>query len=217
MRKHQRNQILSWSVALLSFIYILACFGLSKRSEGIFVFLSVPTIAVTAGVLLINHFGEKEKVIAHFFIFSILLFAVEVLFIHFEIFKKEYANELLGTSVFGVPVIIGISRWMSVYIAVHLVKKLKINRLKKALIGAALLIFVAWLAEVVGIRLKLWQYEGNPSIGFNPINLLGLFVVYFVGIMLSRSIRFKKKNPAVIYVYIIFILFFISLSLILEN
>ena len=216
MRKHQRIQVLSWSVSLLSFIYLLACFGLSKRAEGIFVFLSVPTIVVTAGILLINHFGERNKVIAHFAIFSIALFFVEVLFLKIGIFQKEYANELLGISVFGVPLIIGISRWMSVYMAVHLVKKLKINRLKKALIGATLMIFVAWLAEVVGIRLKLWTYETNPH-GFNPINLFGLFIVYFLGVLFSRTIRFKKKNPSVIYIYIIFILFFICLSLILDN
>ena len=211
MQKHQKNSILNWSIVILFFLYLLAVFGLAKRAEGIFVFLSVPTLLITAVILQINHYGERSKVILHCTVFSILLFLLEVIFVHFNLTGKEYAKELLGISIFNVPLIIGFSGWISVYMGVHMVKKLKMNRLKKALMGAVLLVILAWLAEPVGIRLHLWKYNGN----FSPLNLLPIFIVNFLAIYFSRLIRFKKKNTLVIYVYLIFMLFFIALNLIL--
>ena len=211
MQRQYRNTILTWSIVLLSFLYFLACFGLSKRSEGIFVFLTIPSLLVTATALAINHFGEKKKVILHFIFVSTLYFLLEVIFVNFNLSGKVYARELMGFRLLNVPILMGISGWISIYMGVHLVKKLKINRLKKALIASTLLVFLAWLAEPVGIKLKLWSYEK----GFNPLNLLLLFIVYFLLVYYSRTIRFKKKNPIIIYVFIIFILFFITLNLIL--
>ncbi len=212
MQKHQRNNILTWSIVLLFFLYIMAIFGLAKRSEGIFVFLTVPSLLITVVALVVNHFGEKEKVILHFIVFSVLLYFIEVLIINFNLTGKSYAKELLGFTFLGVPFIMGISGWISVYMGIHMVKKLKMNRLKKAIIGAAILVLLAWLAEPVGIKLGLWKYNGN----FNPLNLLPVFIVNFLAIYFSRLIRFKKKNAIVVYVYMIFILFFIALNLILS-
>ena len=196
---------------MLSFQFLLAVFGLSISKEGIFVLLTIPSLLITAIVLIVNHIGERNKVILHFICFTTAFFLLELIIMQFGWFNKTYAQELMGPKILGVPVAIGLSGWISVYMGVHLVKKLKMNRIKKALIGATLLMILSALAEPVGVKLKLWAYEGD----FSPVNLFGYFVVYLIMIYSSRAIRFKKKNPAVGPVFLIFILFFICLNLVL--
>ncbi|NND76748.1 MAG: carotenoid biosynthesis protein [Flavobacteriales bacterium] len=191
---------------------MLAIFGLSKSKEGIFVLLTVPSLLTTAIALFVNHIGERNKVILHLVCFTLAFFLIELLIMQFGLFNKTYAKELLGYKFMGVPLVIGLSGWISVYMGVHLVKKLKMNRVKKALIGATLLMILTALAEPVGVKLKLWSYQGE----LGPLNLFGYFLVYTLMIYFSRLIRFKKKNPIVGPVFIIFVLFFISLNLILS-
>lgn len=190
---------------------MLAVFGLSKSTEGIFIFLTVPSLVITSIILGANHIGERKKVILHFLVFSLIFYLLELVMLKLGTFGKTYAEERLGISFLGVPFIMGISGWISVYMGVHLVKKLKMNRIKKAVIGASLLVILAALAEPVGVKLGLWKYANE----LNPLNLLGYFVVYVLMIYFSRLIRFKKKNPIVGPLFLIFILFFISLNLIL--
>ena len=211
MRRTKRNTTLTWSIVLISFQYLLAVFGLSKSIEGIFVLLTIPSLVFTAIVLVINHIGEGTKVALHFICFSLTFFLFELVIMQLGWFNKTYAHELLGPKILEVPVAIGLSGWINVYMGVHLVKKLKMNRIKKALIGATLLMIMSSLAEPVGVKLKLWAYDGD----FSPINLFGYFIIYFIMIYSSRAIRFKKKNPAVGPVFIIFMLFFICLNLML--
>lgn len=211
MRKRRKSTLLTWSIVILVFQYLLAVFVLSKSIDGIFVFLAVPSLVVTAIALGANHIGESQKLITHFIVFSIVFYILEVIQLKMDLFGKSYANDLLGTSFLNVPFVMGVNGWISVYMGVHLVKKLKINRLKKAIVGATLLVILAALADPVGVKLGLWKYQNE----FNPLNLLGYFVVYFLMIYFSRLIRFKKKNPIAGAVFLIFILFFISLNLIL--
>lgn len=132
---------------------------------------------------------------------------------------------VLGPHLNGVPWLIGINWFVTVYasgVIMHLLHEWIRNtyeetgtRLSPRLItisliidGALLAVFFDWVMEPVAVHLGFWQWEG-ATIPF--FNYLCWFLISAALLGLFRYLRFEKANHFAVHLFIIQLIFFLTL------
>lgn len=137
----------------------------------------------------------------------------------------SYGN-VLGPSISGVPLIIGVN-WFIVIYCCGITMTTLLNKLSRRLIsaelsdtpkikvaslifdGASLAVLFDWLMEPVAVKLGYWKWGGNGEI---PLyNYVCWFVVSIGLLFLFNRVGFDKRNKFAVHLLLIQAMFFLLL------
>lgn len=137
----------------------------------------------------------------------------------------SYGN-VLGTKWMGVPLLIGINWFVTVYCCLIIMEQLhrwvksrfikedqplpseKFETLSVIVDGALLASFFDWLMEPIAVKLGYWQWASETIPVFNYVCW---FLISVVLIIIARKLSFNKENPFAIHLIFIQALFFLTL------
>jgi bisanhydrobacterioruberin hydratase len=143
-----------------------------------------------------------------------------------RLFGQYSYGTVLGSKWMGVPWLIGINWFITMYccgIAVHsLIQKITQAALPGAAVsgktikafsvvvdGATLAVFFDWVMEPVAVKLGFWQWEGNGSI---PIfNYVCWFGASLLLLTCFHFMPFGKSNKFAVHLLLIQVMFFLIL------
>lgn len=174
-------------------------------------------------------YTQKEKK-APFFIFLLLAFAAgmaaEITGVHTGLLFGSYAyTHVLGPDIFGVPLLIGVNWFTTVYCCgcvTHIFEDWIIRKIDTAgeipgrmqffsfVIDASLLtVFYDWLLEPAAIKLGFWKW-GHEAV---PVfNYVCWFFISAALMTVFRKLNFNKRNIFALHLLIIQILFFLTIE-----
>ena len=152
-----------------------------------------------------------------FVLFAVVVMVVgflsEVVGVHTGLLFGNYTyGDALGIKLFEVPLLIGLNWLMLVYTTGHLVRDTPLHWLAKAVLAALLMVGLDFFIEPVAMRFDFWDWEESRIPVSNYVGWLGLSVllqVYF------QQGNFYKQNRLAPYVYLVQVLFFVTLYLFL--
>ena len=209
---------------IISLMYLAGTIGLiNSYSQPYFKLLSPFNLWVSLILLLIFH----QEFNRAFFINSIIVFLsgfwIEVIGVYTgKIFGNYWYGKTLGTQLFDVPLVIGANWLLLIYCSNH-VTQVIIDYFKKifsvnttpsvflkAFISASLMVCLDYLIEPVAIRLDFWHWQ-NEEIPLQ--NFQAWFLIAFTLSYIYSKGRFLIKNPLASLLFILQVLFFLSLHL----
>ncbi|WP_158855961.1 carotenoid biosynthesis protein [Lunatibacter salilacus] len=128
------------------------------------------------------------------------------------IFGDYYYGTVLGTKIWGVPLIIGLNWFLLVYLTGEWLHGKIENHWIAAASGALLMVGIDFVIEPVAISLGFWTWTSEAI----PLeNYLGWFFIALVLQVAYRHFHFKKQNRLSAFLLLNLILFFAILSVIL--
>ncbi|HSI77937.1 MAG TPA: carotenoid biosynthesis protein, partial [Lunatimonas sp.] len=128
------------------------------------------------------------------------------------IFGDYYYGTVLGTKIWGVPLIIGLNWFLLVYLTGEWLHGKIQNHWIAASSGALLMVGIDFVIEPVAVSLGFWTWTSEAI----PLeNYLGWFFIAFVLQVAYRHFIFKKENRLSAFLLLNLILFFAILSVIL--
>lgn len=142
-----------------------------------------------------------------------------------KLFGCYQYGTVLGPHLNGVPWLIGVNWFVMVYssgVIMHLAHEwvrrkyedsgthLSPNLVTLSLVvdGALLTVFFDWIMEPAAVHLGFWQWEGGEIPFFN---YLCWFLISLALLLLFRKLRFEKANHFAVHLFIIQLLFFLTI------
>ncbi len=190
---------------------------------------NTPLNLALMAVLLI--WVQTDKKIG-FFLFAFCCFLVgmgaEMIGVHTgRLFGEYQYGTILGYQWNKVPLLIGVNWFVVVYAGAAIIHSLHqwteekiaasdiaisplLISLSWIFDGALLATFFDWIMEPVAVKLGFWQWK-NGSIPF--FNYLCWFGISALLLWLLRSLRFEKANHFAVHLFIIQVLFFLTLRI----
>ena len=159
-------------------------------------------------------FPERNKTLySYFFVAFGVGMITEIIGVNTGYLFGEYRyGENLGFAVSGVPLLIGTNWFVTMYCVTQSVDFLKIPVWAKVGLGALLAVVLDYFLEQLCAKLGFWYWKGDTIPIFNYLcwYLISAFI-------LAINFRFfpLKRNLFGIYLFIIQLLFFMSLSFLL--
>lgn len=142
------------------------------------------------------------------------------------LFGQYHYGNILGIKWMGVPLLIGVNWFVTVYSCLIIMEQLhrwiktkfikedqplpsaKFETLSVIVDGALLASYFDWLMEPVAVKLGYWQWASETI----PVyNYLCWFVISVALIAIARKLSFIKQNPFAIHLILIQALFFLTL------
>lgn len=199
-----------WKIISIFFLILFHGIGLyllSQNPENIR--LSWINLLVTLFVLLTNEKLNLKLTIAIITIY-ITGFIVEVIGVQTHYLFGNYSyGYSLGLKQFGVPLIIGVN-WISIVIAsTSVANKIVSFDIPKAIISGLLATALDYLIEPVAIQFDMWNWA-TGNIPFYNYLCWFIFATLFAFLYSKTT---SKLNPAGIYVYFTWTVFFIIVQL----
>ncbi|AKD02764.1 carotenoid biosynthesis protein [Pontibacter korlensis] len=148
-----------------------------------------------------------------FILFAVLVSAVgyfsEVLGVHTGLLFGDYAyGAALGLKVWEVPLLIGLNWLMLVYTTGHISNFIRLPWLVKALLGALLMVLLDIFIEPVAMQFDFWSWSGADI----PLsNFIGWFMIATGLHVYFQKAPMYKENKLAPYVFLVQLLFFISI------
>jgi bisanhydrobacterioruberin hydratase len=142
------------------------------------------------------------------------------------LFGQYSYGKVLGYKWMGVPLLIGINWFITIYccgIAIHslLLRVIRtaavdseippktIKALSVVVDGATLAVFFDWVMEPVAVKLGFWQWGGNGSIP--AFNYLCWFGISLLLLACFHALQFNKSNKFAVHLLLIQVMFFLIL------
>ncbi len=223
-------------------------FGLSKIQTATFIALLFHVIGFVGIMFFNNPFFVKTTSINLLLMFMLLLYTqsdknksfyiliaicfivgigVELIGTKTGLLFGNYSyGNVLGPSVSGVPLIIGVN-WFIVIYCCGITMTTLLNKLSSRLIsaelsdspkikvaslvfdGASLAVFFDWLMEPVAVKLGYWKWAGSGEI---PLyNYVCWFAVSIGLLFLFNRLGFDKQNKFAVHLLLIQVMFFLLL------
>ncbi|HSI77550.1 MAG TPA: carotenoid biosynthesis protein, partial [Lunatimonas sp.] len=200
MQENQTIQLGTLTINKLTFFKVWVCLfhavgivGLALPiSKPIFQQLTPFHLLMSTGLLMYFHRGWNLSFIG----FSALAFLTgmvsEIIGVHTGlIFGDYYYGTVLGTTIWGVPLIIGLNWFLLVYLTGELLHLKIQNHWIAAASGALLMVGIDFIIEPVAISLDFWTWTSEAI----PLeNYLGWFFIAFFLQIAYRHFDFKKQN-----------------------
>jgi putative membrane protein len=150
--------------------------------------------------------------------FSVLLIpfafgmVAEWLGVNFGLIFGDYAyGNNLGPKIWGVPWMIGVNWAILVFLSASIAQKITQNIWVGATIGAALMVLLDLIIEIVAPVFDFWEFNNNIV----PLqNYIGWFLVAFLAHLLYQRLFTKHQFVLSIWTFLIFIVFFGTFALI---
>ena len=210
MSNEQKDKRLFVSTIILVVVHVAGIIGLQTEYKDLFLMCTPVNLLLSIGLLFWNHTEFNKS----FFIFSVLTFLtgyfIEVAGVKTGMIFGHYSyGKTLGFKLLDVPVIIGINWLMLIYIVGIILNKINTNTLFKSFFGAATLTTLDFFIEVVAIKYDFWKWSNYTP----PIqNFVAWFIVSFLLLLLFNTMNFSKNNKLAQGLFIIQLVFFVTLS-----
>lgn len=206
--KLYKNNIYNIVFYKLIIIHIVGVVGLNlPLTQNLFRNLSWLNLLLSA---LVVHFFMQTKDRRLYF-FYLLVFVVglvaEIIGVHTQLlFGSYYYTSVLGFSIFGVPLIIGINWVVLTFCTAKWVDIIKLKSLiLKILLGSILMVALDILLEFFAVKHQLWIWNNRyyPTIQ----NFVGWFVVSCCTHFIYRKLWIKTDNAMAKKYLLLLILF----------
>jgi putative membrane protein len=127
-------------------------------------------------------------------------FVIEAIGVHTGLIFGDYSyGKLLGLTVFGVPITIGVTWLLVTYSAWNIVSLSISSLVRKFLLGGLLVVMFDLILEQFAISYSLWAWQG----GIVPLyNYICWFVVSQLCFMVYRILT-PKAEPSIFAVYVL--------------
>lgn len=210
MSNEQKDKRLFVSTIILVVVHVAGVIGLQTEYKDLFLMCTPINLLLSIGLLFWNHNDFSKS----FFIFSILTFLigyfVEVAGVKTGMIFGHYSyGKTLGFKLLDVPVIIGINWLMLIYIVGVILNKLNFPGIFKSIFGSVALTTLDFFIEVVAIKYDFWKWSNYTP----PLqNFVAWFIVSFLLLFLFNSMNFNKNNKLAQALFIIQLVFFVTLS-----
>lgn len=196
------------AIAVLAILHLVGIFGLHSAFAETFARLT-PLNLLVAFLLILPFFESGKKQLAQFFLFSFAVgMIVEIIGVQTGYpFGTYNYTSLLGLSIAGVPLLIGINWFLLAAGILSGVNRLmkSANILVKSLFSAAIMTGLDFLIEPFAIDYKLWVWESSVV----PIqNYLAWFVISSLIFLFGYKIIPNEKNIVASWLIFIFYMFF---------
>lgn len=150
---------------------------------------------------------------AAFVLFAVVVavvgFMSEVVGVHTGLLFGDYTyGASLGTKVWDVPLLIGLNWLMLVYTTGHLTNLTRFHWFAKALLGALLMVLLDFFLEPVAVEFDFWDWQGGIIPWSNYAGWLGVALLLHIYFQLAPIYKQNRLAP---YVYLIQVIFFVSL------
>ncbi len=192
---------------LLAIIYLVGIIGLNGSWQAVFRLLTPFNLLLTAAVLLFFH-EDKRNSLGTFGLLCMLLgYSVEVLGVKtgFPFGNYQYLTTL-GIKLFDTPLMIGVNWLILTYACGMIAHRFPVPNWQKALVAAALMLFMDVVIEPFAIEHLLWAWEGNVI----PIqNYVAWYGISFCLLLLFYRLVPQSENPLALPIYILLFLFFV--------
>ncbi len=198
-------------IAFFIIFYIVGFMGLIiPYTHHIFIRLFPSVIILSFVAILVFHQETYNfKTILVLATIAITGFLVEVAGVRTHLIFGNYVyGEALGFKIFNTPLIIGLNWVMLSYASGSVTEILNINIPLKIVTASCLMIIYDIVMEQIAPMLGMWSWEDN-IVPFS--NYLAWFILAFLFQTFIRLIRVNVKNSIAVPLYLIQILFFISL------
>lgn len=218
---------MQWATAIAILFHLIGLMGILFFNSRLFILLTPLNLLLMFFLILYT----QKNINRFFLIFLGVCFvggiAIEIVGTKTAIFFGHYAyGKVLGPSIIGVPLVIGLNWFIVIYccgtamqLFLHtLLHKLSaitekpssaLKRISILIDGATLALLFDWIMEPVAIRLGYWQWAGNGDI---PIfNYLCWFVFSVVLLFIFDLCDFDKRNKFAVHLLLIQAMFFLLL------
>ena len=192
---------------------------------------NTPVNLLLMAALLFYTQKEKNK---FFYLFAFIAFATgmltEIIGVNTSLLFGNYSyGEIMGSKINGVPLLIGIQWFVTIFCSGSIVHQLHLYLEKKyqaigilvspklqfiSLIfdGAVLATFFDYIMEPVAVKLNFWQWQNNMIPMYNYVCW---FIISLALLIIFKLLPFNKANHFAIHLFIIQVLFFIALRIFL--
>ena len=202
-----------YTVAGLSVYYLVGIIGLSvDRTHLLFKSLVPFTLLFSLYFTWLFHEGSGMRIYIAALSVYLAGFLIEVAGVNTGILFGEYSyGKTLGIQLWNTPLIIGVN-WLILIYACHIMTgKITRNRWLRYPAGAALMVIYDLVLEPAAIRLDMWSWTG----GNIPLqNYAGWFASSLVLLIIFDLVVKDVRNKIAVPLFIIQILFFLSLNII---
>jgi putative membrane protein len=187
-------------------------------------------LLLMAGLLI---WTQSERNAA-FFYFALIAFATgmitEIIGVNTGLLFGDYAyGSIMGVKLMSVPLLIGVQWFVTVFASGVIISKIKNALLAKTpeggqlmrkslqtativIDGALLATFFDFVMEPVAVKLGFWQWNNHVI----PLyNYFCWFVISALLLLAFNAFRFNKANHFAVHLFIIQLLFFLSLRILL--
>ncbi len=210
MKKFLQNRFYL-SLFLLVVIYLVGIATVLFGKAEPLMQLTVYNLLFATALLLYNAQKPDKAYWLWFGICALAGFGIEVVGVQTGVVFGEYTyGRILGISLGGVPLIIGLNWSLLVFASAALVSHLKISLVTKAAVAATIMVAYDLFLEPVAIRFAFWDWAGGPV----PMqNYIAWWVIAFL--MLLGVFKYVKnmRNRTALYILGIQTLFFIIIIL----
>lgn len=221
MEGNQRIQVGKWEIDKLTFFktwvalfHVVGILGLSfPFTNPLFQQLTPFHLLMSAGLLVYFHRGWNLSFVGFFLVCFLTGMVSEIIGVQTGLIFGDYSyGTVLGTKVWGVPLIIGLNWFLLVYLTGELLHNKIKNTWSAAGMGALLMVGIDFIIEPVAIALKFWTWTSEDI----PLeNYLGWFFIAFGLQVAYRHFTFIKKNSLAPFLLLNLVVFFAVLALIL--
>lgn len=195
--------------AILAVTHLIGIVGLSwdVTDEFFLTFFPVHLLLTLALVLISARWNIRFIV---FFITAItLIFFAELAAVHTGQLLGRYGfGETLGPQLYQVPLLITAHWFLLIYGAGVLTRLFKTNKPVRIITGAFAMVVLDAFVEPVAVAQDMWSWETS---GVPMTTYIVRFVFFLILLSLFNFIRFKKKNPVALTLFLLQALFYILL------
>ena len=214
--KGHQGYLVTLKIALISIVVIhfFGIIGLSISYTRPY-FESATPINLIISTLLLFSFHKDWNI--QFILFGLITFTVgyliEVAGVHTGVIFGSYAyGPALGFKLWDVPLIIGINWLLLIYTTGVISKDLTKYSLVNSAIASLLMVFLDFFIEPIAVELNFWKWEGDII----PIqNFIGWVITAFFLQIIFSFLVFNKHNLFAKYVFIVQLVFFITLQILI--
>lgn len=188
-------------------IYLVGTTGISlPRTHELFAGLTPISLLVSTILLLAFHRSWSLRAVLVFTGIALAGFLIEIIGVETGVIFGEYSyGVVLGPSVDGVPLIIGLNWLILIYITGDLAGRIFKYPALKVIGTAILMVLFDLLMEPVAITLDMWHWSGQ---GIPLLNYLAWFVISLVFAGMIHGFSIRLRNPLSGYLLLFMALFF---------
>lgn len=201
-------------IGLIIAFDIVGIIGFSiPATQYIFIGL-VPWNLLLMGVfMVISHEQSVRKLLLFLTAIYILAFFAEWTGVHTQfIFGNYYYGQTMGSKLWGIPLVMGITWFLLIYSTGVAMQWLGIqNMLLRVMTGSVILILLDMLIEPVAMRFDYWHWAGSIV----PLkNYWGWLLVSMLMLFVFEAFGFKKQSLAAPVLLLMQFVFFGILNLV---
>ncbi|WP_242921861.1 carotenoid biosynthesis protein [Pontibacter liquoris] len=202
------------AVAVLVIFHAVGFWGLVFSGNPVYFQQLTPmNLLLTNGLLFAFHRRWNQPFILFAAVVFLAGFLAEAVGVHTGLLFGNYRyGSALGTKVWEVPLLIGLNWLLLVYVTGHLSNFARLPWVAKALLGALLMVLLDFFMEPVAMQYDFWSWH-HGHVPFS--NYAGWFVLAFLLQLYFQKAAIFKANRLAPYVFLVQLLFFISLYMML--